>query len=237
MDQLKSNMSTIKLFIEMREYEEKQAGEVNLIEFIEQKYPEIEKEQIIVIIVWYINFDFNKITFYLTQRQKYKQISSLLNLSQSVQFEESTETTEQPKMRLDDMLCRLQMKSAIICNPFVPLTYGFQQNIYITLCYLTQTNVGCWEGETKNAFLESPELSMLMFESFIKQPLFVIHLLWKRVLHGVVIEDDEMALAVFGMMNEFVSIYPMFKHSLFNLALAYDSVTDGAQQAFVSSFK
>ena len=139
---------------------------------------------------------------------------------------------------MDEILNKVQTKNGIICNPFVPLTYGFQQNIYIALCHLTQTNVGCWRGEKKNVeFLKSIELSMLMFESFIKQPLFVIHLLWKRVLLGVEIEEDEMALAVFGMMNEFVSIYPMFKHSLFNLALAYDSVTDGAQQAFVSSFK
>ena len=103
------------------------------------------------------------------------------------------------------------------------------------MCYLTNRNIGQWKGEPPSLFLSSLELSELLFETFSSQPLFVIHVLWKRIIFNCSIPDDEIALMIFSLFSEFLSIYPMFKNSLFKLAILYENVTKGSQKVFLSN--
>ena len=97
--------------------------------------------------------------------------------------------------------------------------------------------IGNWRGEANIKFLDSPDLSVLMYETFIKQPLFVIHLLWKRIHFGIKIEEDAMGPMIFSLFPDFLKIYPMWKNELFKLAIAYEEVTPGSQQTFIDSMK
>ena len=225
MKMLSECMSVIKFLMEMKDYVESQMKEVNLIEYIEEKYPEIKREMILTLIVWYMNFDRRKISYYIVQRTFYRQIQENVN--------ESKET--KPQIRIEDIISRNKMQEKIICNPFVPLTFGYQQNLYLFYCYIGKKVIGNWKGENNIKFLQSTELSALMFETFMNQPLYVIHLLWKRIIFGIKIQSDEIGIMIFSLFSEFLEKYPMWRNEIFKLPIAYEEVTEGSQQTFIES--
>lgn len=228
MDMLNECMNSIKILLEIEQYEKSHENEEsNLIEFIEEKYQNIEREIILILIVWYMNFNKEKIQLYITQRSCY--LSEQRNITN---FGE-----EKVTMKIEDILSRNKMQEKIVCNPFVPLTFGYQQNLYLFFCFIGKKVIGHWKGEENIKFLSSTDLSVLMFETFMKQPLYVIHLLWKRILFNIKIESDEMGIMIFSLFPDFLKIYPMWKNELFRLSIAYEEVTIGSQQTFIDSLK
>ena len=225
MDMMNESMNIIKMMIEMQKHEENKEKDTSLIEFIEEKYPSIDREMILILIVWYFNFSVKQMSLYLLQRSYYKNVQEYINNNSS----------DQVQLSMNEIISTIKLHEKIVCNPFVPLAFGYQQNLYLFLSYCGKKTIGQWKGETHSEFLKSPDLSALMVETFEKQPLYVIHLLWKRVLLNIKIKDDEMGIMIFSMFSDFLKMYPMLRNELFQLSIAYEDVTTGSQQMFIDS--
>ncbi|ELP89172.1 hypothetical protein EIN_485640 [Entamoeba invadens IP1] len=207
-----SQMSFLSLVSEVEKSKE------NLIEFLRKRYDGISNAKIVQLIVWITNFSQEKLNGCLSQMKFYNQL----------------ETLNRKKLSLVALLNAFVIYKT--ANPFVPFAPSSVNVLYLVLCQLFGRTLGVWDSKNgENKIIESVELSEIMADCVNEQPLFVIHILWQRVLQKVVLKDDDFALIIFAQIHSFLQKYPTFYKSIYKLAIMYDQVTPGAQAMFVDS--
>ncbi|EDR27835.1 hypothetical protein EDI_154570 [Entamoeba dispar SAW760] len=219
-NQIGKEFNVIKLFSKMKEYKG------SLIKFIKNEYPNIKNESILIIIVWFFHYEEKEVLYYISQNKMYEKYIK----------EEEEDITQ--NIKLNEIIQeQIINNNKIICNPFVPFAQGIIQNVYLLLCLLTNKIIGIWKTNNKiEIILKSKELTQLLIQSINEQPLFVIHVLWLRILYKISLPDDNNCFILFIQLQNFIKQYPFILNSIYKLSIEYDSVTPGTQKVFLETY-
>ncbi|ELP90063.1 hypothetical protein EIN_404570 [Entamoeba invadens IP1] len=189
----------------------------DVISVLHDEMKDLSQEQMLTLIIWILHYNSEDIFSYLNQATVFNAIEK-----------------ENKKLTVKELFFAFKLTK--MANPFLPFSTQAVECLYVLLCTITQYPVGVYFAKTTaHPVLKSFLLTEIMEQCVDTQPLFVIHLLWLRVYHKVVLEKDKKGVLLFSKFREFLEKFPTFYKSLYQLSILYENVTYGSQEVFLGS--